>query len=163
MPSPPLPAVHSKRVALFADLIAEELGLSDEHRRHLKRAGLLHDIGKLGVSNKSSTRTASRMTTKGGDPKPSGPGRTILSRITAFSDLAVVAASHHERLDGRGYPHGLTAEALGLDTRNHLRCRRLRALTARPPLTDRPCRSTRPFDHGTGMSAWPSIPTATRR
>ena len=44
-------AGHSDRVSLFADLIAEELGYDAEHRRWLKRAALLHDIGKLGVSN----------------------------------------------------------------------------------------------------------------
>jgi HD-GYP domain-containing protein (c-di-GMP phosphodiesterase class II) len=47
----PFTAGHSERVALFSDLIAEEMGYTAEHRRWLKRAALLHDIGKLGVSN----------------------------------------------------------------------------------------------------------------
>ncbi|WP_377295397.1 HD-GYP domain-containing protein [Rhizobium sp. SG2393] len=138
----PFTSGHSKRVALFADLIAEELGLSDEHRRHLKRAGLLHDIGKLGVSN--------QILDKNGKPDDDewvairshpGLGARILSRITAFSDLAIVAASHHERLDGRGYPHGLTAEALGLDTRIISVADVFDALTA-----DRPYRPAMPID-----------------
>ncbi|SIR17124.1 HDIG domain-containing protein [Rhizobium sp. RU20A] len=138
----PFTSGHSKRVALFADLIAEELGLSDEHRRHLKRAGLLHDIGKLGVSN--------QILDKNGKPDDDewaaikshpGLGERILSRITAFADLAVVAASHHERLDGRGYPRGLTAEALGLDTRIISVADVFDALTA-----DRPYRPAMPID-----------------
>ena len=47
----PYTSGHGERVTLFADLIAEQLGLPAEHRRWLKRAALLHDIGKLGVSN----------------------------------------------------------------------------------------------------------------
>src|ERR1700730_11580199 len=47
----PYTSGHSERVTLFADLIAEQFGLPAEHRRWLKRAALLHDIGKLGVSN----------------------------------------------------------------------------------------------------------------
>src|SRR6202044_3859745 len=47
----PYTSGHSERVTLFTDLIAEQMGLSNEHRRWLKRAALLHDIGKLGVSN----------------------------------------------------------------------------------------------------------------
>jgi HD-GYP domain-containing protein (c-di-GMP phosphodiesterase class II) len=47
----PYTSGHSERVTLFTDLIAEQLGFSDERRRWLKRAALLHDIGKLGVSD----------------------------------------------------------------------------------------------------------------
>ncbi len=138
----PFTSGHSKRVALFADLIAEELSLSDEHRRHLKRAGLLHDIGKLGVSN--------QILDKNGKPDDEewtaikshpGLGERILSRIDAFADLAVVAASHHERLDGRGYPRGLTADDLCLDTRIISVADVFDALTA-----DRPYRAAMSID-----------------
>ncbi|MET3901104.1 HD-GYP domain-containing protein (c-di-GMP phosphodiesterase class II) [Devosia sp. UYZn731] len=61
----PFTAGHSDRVALFADLIAEEMGYSAERRRWLRRAALLHDIGKLGFPTPCSTRTANSMTGNG--------------------------------------------------------------------------------------------------
>ncbi len=109
---------HSERVAIFADLIAAELDFTSEERRWLKRAALLHDIGKLGVSN--------MILDKPGKPNEEEwksirmhavHTETILSRIGAFSDIAAMAAGHHERLDGKGYPKGLTAADLSLETR----------------------------------------------
>jgi HD-GYP domain-containing protein (c-di-GMP phosphodiesterase class II) len=109
---------HSERVAVFADLIAAEFAFAPEHRRWLKRAALLHDIGKLGVSN--------MILDKPGKPDAAEweairmhavNTEVILSRIAAFSDMASIAAAHHERLDGKGYPKGLTAKDLCLETR----------------------------------------------
>lgn len=109
---------HSERVAVFADLIAAEFRFTAEERRWLKRAALLHDIGKLGVSN--------LILDKPGKPNEEEwksirmhavHTETILSRIGAFSDMAAMAAGHHERLDGKGYPKGLTAADLSLETR----------------------------------------------
>ena len=114
----PYTAGHSTRVALYTDMIAEELGFSLERRRWLKRGALLHDVGKLGVSNRILDKPgkldadewvavqAHAMYTE-----------TILSRIDAFSELARVAAAHHERLDGKGYPRGLMADDICLETR----------------------------------------------
>jgi len=114
----PFTSGHSQRVALFSDMIAEELGLGSEKRRWLKRAALLHDIGKLGVSNqildKPSRLDADEWQDVRRHPES---GETILARIAAFADLAVIAAQHHERLDGTGYPRGLSADALSLETR----------------------------------------------
>jgi HD-GYP domain-containing protein (c-di-GMP phosphodiesterase class II) len=109
---------HSERVSVYADLIAGELGYSKQRRRTLKRAALLHDIGKLGVSNaildKPGKLNDSEWTEMRGHALHS---ETILSRIAAFSDLAEIGGAHHERLDGKGYPRGLTATQLSLDTR----------------------------------------------
>ncbi len=114
----PYTSGHSARVALYTDMIAEILELSPERRRWLKRGALLHDVGKLGVSNSVLDKPgklddeewkavqAHAMYTE-----------TILSRIEAFAELAVVAAAHHERLDGKGYPRGLKAEEICLETR----------------------------------------------
>nr|WP_181703376.1 HD domain-containing protein [Chthonobacter albigriseus] len=136
----PYTSGHSDRVALFTDMIAEEIGFSPDRRRWLKRAALLHDIGKLGVSNAVLDK----------------PGRLddeewqamrlhaeyselILSRIGAFAELSRIAGAHHERLDGKGYPKGLTAEAICLETRIISTADVFDALTA-----DRPYRAAMP-------------------
>jgi HD-GYP domain-containing protein (c-di-GMP phosphodiesterase class II) len=68
-----------------------------------------------------------------------GAGAAILSRIGAFGDAARIAGRHHERLDGRGYPHGLGAADLDLDTRIVTAADVFDALTA-----DRPYRAAMP-------------------
>lgn len=131
---------HSERVALFTDLIAKEMGLGDDKRRRLKRAALLHDIGKLGVSNEILDKPAKLDEAEWSAMRhhPS-LGETILSRIEAFEELSRIAATHHERLDGKGYPHGLTAPQIDLDTRIVTAADIFDALTA-----DRPYRAAMP-------------------
>ena len=136
----PYTSGHSERVTLFADLIAEELGLSAEKRRWLKRAALLHDIGKLGVSNSILDKPGKLDDQEWLAMKSHTTlGRTILSRIAAFGDLAEVAGSHHEKLDGSGYPRGLTAGQLPLEVRIVTVADIFDALTA-----DRPYRKAMP-------------------
>ena len=114
----PYTSGHSARVALYADMIAETLGVTPERRRWLKRGALLHDVGKLGVSNsvldKAGKLDADEWLAV---QQHAHYTQTILSRIDAFAELAVVAAAHHERLDGKGYPRGLTADDISLETR----------------------------------------------
>jgi putative nucleotidyltransferase with HDIG domain len=104
---------HSTRVAEIAVGIAREFGCPEELERDLRRAALLHDIGKLGVSN--------RILDKPDKPTPEEfaqiqkhPEYTqqILAQVRAFQPLAHIAGSHHERLDGRGYHRGLEASQL---------------------------------------------------
>ncbi len=114
----PYTAGHSARVALYADLIAETLGLSLARRRWLKRGALLHDVGKLGVSNaildKPGKLDSDEWTAV---KRHASYTESILSRIDAFAELARVSAAHHERLDGGGYPRGLMAADITLETR----------------------------------------------
>jgi HD-GYP domain-containing protein (c-di-GMP phosphodiesterase class II) len=114
----PYTSGHSARVALYADMIAEALEISPERRRWLKRGALLHDVGKLGVSN-SVLDKAGKLDISEWDAVKlhASYTETILSRINAFSELALVAAAHHERLDGAGYPKGLHADQICLETR----------------------------------------------
>jgi HD-GYP domain-containing protein (c-di-GMP phosphodiesterase class II) len=136
----PFTSGHSDRVALFADLIAEELALDGPRRRWLRRAALLHDIGKLGVSNAVLDKPGKLDEVEWAAIKlHPALGETILSRITAFRDLAVIAGAHHERLDGKGYPRGLAAAEIGLDTRIVTAADIFDALTA-----DRPYRARMP-------------------
>ncbi len=109
---------HSNRVALYADMIAEKLGLDVTHRRRLSRAALLHDIGKLGISNgildKPAKLTDDEFATIKTHPILSA---NILRSIPALADMVEVAEGHHERLDGAGYPHGLRGDEIAMDVR----------------------------------------------
>ncbi len=130
----PYTAGHSERVTLFTDLIAEQLGLSAERRRWLKRAALLHDIGKLGVSNSILDKPDKLDADEWASMKMhAAHTETILSRIAAFGDLATVAGAHHERLDGKGYPHGLVGDQIALESRIIIVADIFDALTAERP------------------------------
>ena len=143
----PFTSGHSTRVAFFTDLIAGELDLTPERRRWLKRGALLHDVGKLGVSNS--------ILDKPGKPDevewaairrhPADTAR-ILSRIASFRDLAEMAGAHHERLDGKGYPNGLKGDEISLETRIITTADIFDALTA-----DRPYRAGMPVSQAVGI------------
>ena len=114
------------------------MGLAEERRRWLKRAALLHDIGKLGVSNSILDKPGKL------DPDEwaamqmhAAYSETILSRIAGFAGLAEIAAAHHERLDGKGYPRGLKGDQIALETRIITASDIFDALTA-----DRPYRAS---------------------
>jgi len=162
----PFTAGHSDRVSLFADLIAEELGYSLERRRWLKRAALLHDIGKLGVSNSVLDKNGKPDDEEWAQIRQHPElGRVILSKISAFRDMARIAGDHHERLDGRGYPHGLRDETIDRDTRIVTVADIFDALTA-----DRPYRKAMPvhlafeiMEKDLGTAIDPEIYAALRR
>jgi HD-GYP domain-containing protein (c-di-GMP phosphodiesterase class II) len=114
----PFTAGHSGRVALYSDLIAADLGLGRERRRWLYRGALLHDVGKLGVSNAILDKPGKLDAAEWDAVKKHAEyTEQILSRIPQFTELAVVAAAHHERLDGKGYPRGIAADEIALETR----------------------------------------------
>lgn len=130
-------AGHSARVGMITDKIAEKLGMSSASRRLLRRAAILHDVGKLGVSSAilekpgkldaeewESMRAHAALTTN------------ILGQIGVMSEMAMIAGSHHERLDGKGYPLGLNESSISLESRIITIADIYDALTA-----DRPYRS----------------------
>jgi putative nucleotidyltransferase with HDIG domain len=133
----PYTSGHSTRVAELTDLIAAELGFGGQRRRWLRRAALLHDIGKLGVSNrildKPGKLNAAEWTAM---QSHAMLGETILSRIAAFGELAAVAGAHHERLDGKGYPRGVSGDQIRLETRVVTTADIFDALTQRRPYRD---------------------------
>jgi HD-GYP domain-containing protein (c-di-GMP phosphodiesterase class II) len=136
----PYTSGHSGRVAIVTDLIAREMGLDSERRRSLKRVALLHDIGKLGVSNSILDKPGSLNDDERATVQlHAGLSEQILSRISCFADLAKVAGAHHERLDGKGYPRGLSGDDIDLDTRIISTADVFDALTA-----DRPYRPAMP-------------------
>lgn len=104
---------HSTGVAEKAVGIGTVLGLGHAALRDLRRAALLHDIGKLGISNRILDKPG-RLSDAEMDEMRLHPiyTRRILERVSAFAELAYAASLHHERLDGRGYPYGLSAAEL---------------------------------------------------
>ncbi|HST62997.1 MAG TPA: HD domain-containing phosphohydrolase [Longimicrobium sp.] len=104
---------HSEGVALYADAIGRTLGFTPEALRDLRRAALLHDVGKLGVSNRILDKPE-KLTEEEYAVVKRHPEHTyqILARVARFRELADTAASHHERMDGRGYHRGLPAGGL---------------------------------------------------
>ena len=109
----PWTACHSQGVSDISVGIATELGMTPHEVRRIKRAGLLHDVGKLGVSNTILDKPG-KLTDEEFDRLKLHPAQTlrILERVKCFSDFASIAASHHERLDGKGYYRGLDASQL---------------------------------------------------
>lgn len=109
---------HSQRVARFADAVARELGLSEQRRRWLYRGALLHDLGKLGVSNAILDKPGALDAQEWEAVKRHASyTEEILMRVRIFRELAPVAGAHHERPDGTGYPKRLAGEAISLETR----------------------------------------------
>jgi len=143
----PYTAGHSGRVALYSDLIAAELGLSAERRRWLYRGALLHDVGKLGVSNAVLDKPGKLDAAEWEAVRKHAMfTEEILSRIPQFEELAVVAAAHHERLDGKGYPRGISADDIALETRIITTADIFDAITA-----ERPYRAAIPLDKSLEM------------
>ncbi|MEO7635162.1 MAG: HD domain-containing phosphohydrolase [Sphingomicrobium sp.] len=138
----PYTSGHSARVADLAQGIGRELGVSPARQSWLRRAGLLHDIGKLGVSNAILDKPGSLNQAEWVEMRGhAGHTREILDRVGALSELADVAAAHHERLDGAGYPRGLADQQIRRETRIITVCDFYDALTA-----DRPYRAAMDSD-----------------
>ena len=109
---------HSQRVAAIAGRLARRFGFAGDRLRDVRIGALLHDLGKLGVPNTILDKPASLGPAEW-DVIRRHPqlSRQILAQIDLFSAVAEIAACHHERLDGKGYFRGLSAEALGLSAR----------------------------------------------
>jgi putative nucleotidyltransferase with HDIG domain len=109
---------HSSRVTGYTVAIAEQFGYGAEQLSTLRRAALLHDIGKLGISNAILDKPA-RLTEEEFDSMKQHPrfSYEILGRIKGFERITEIASAHHEKLNGRGYWRGIDASALDLDMR----------------------------------------------
>jgi HD-GYP domain-containing protein (c-di-GMP phosphodiesterase class II) len=103
---------------LIVQGLAKALGADERTVPDLARAAMLHDIGKLAISNVILDKPAPLTRAEFGEIR-AHPLTTerIVSRVPGFEHLAGLAAAHHERLDGSGYPHGLREEELTLPMR----------------------------------------------
>ncbi|HFE52790.1 MAG TPA: response regulator [Bacteroidetes bacterium] len=109
---------HSRRVAQISAFLAEKLGLSSPEVRRIELAGLLHDIGKVGVHEQllllPRPLTEEEFAQIRIHPEL---GAKIVRPLDELSDLVPAILGHHERLDGSGYPQGLTEDEISLEAR----------------------------------------------
>lgn len=114
----PFTKQHSEGVAQLAKFLGRHFGLPEIQCEKLEMAGLLHDIGKLGVPDelleKSGGLSAQEMSTM---KRHSFDSYHLLRRITGLCDVAEWAAQHHEREDGSGYPYRLTSDEISLEAK----------------------------------------------
>ncbi|QRN85607.1 HD-GYP domain-containing protein [Clostridia bacterium] len=109
---------HSQRVGSLCEAIARRLGLEMEEVSKIKNAGLLHDIGKIAVSNSVLDKTGPLNELEWAEIRGhSISGYNILCGTLTFSDVASFILDHHERLDGSGYPNGKKGTEISLGAR----------------------------------------------
>lgn len=130
----PWTAAHSQGVSEVAVGIATELGLAQPEIIKIRRAGLLHDLGKLGVSNtildKPGKLDDAELAILRRHPEFT---HTMLKHVAAFDSIADLAASHHERLDGKGYHRGIDGGDLSPSARALVVADMYEALAAHRP------------------------------
>lgn len=109
---------HSERVGILARLTGLALGLDRERVQALEWAGLLHDVGKIGVAeqilNKPGELTASELKLMRDHPRI---GHDMLKPVARFEPVLAAVLYHHENYDGSGYPAGLRGDEIPLDAR----------------------------------------------
>jgi putative nucleotidyltransferase with HDIG domain len=114
----PYTAGHSKRVAAYSKLLAEDLGLTLEEVDHIECGALMHDIGKVGVPDavlfKPGALDAEERMLIRGHPVI---GAGILKGVPSMAEIVPCILHHHERVDGKGYPDGLAGEEIPLGAR----------------------------------------------
>jgi diguanylate cyclase (GGDEF)-like protein/PAS domain S-box-containing protein len=104
---------HSKRVSELCGMIASALLLNNDSINLIKIAGLMHDIGKIGIPDSILNKNGSLNAEEWDEVKRhSEVGYRILSSVTEFSEISEYVLSHHERWDGTGYPQGLKGEEI---------------------------------------------------
>ena len=102
---------HSKNVSYLATQLARAIGLDAEHVEMIRQAGLLHDIGKIGIPESILAKT-SRLTAEEYDVMKGHVENSIamIRHLPSLDYVIPIAISHHERYDGTGYPRGLSGE-----------------------------------------------------
>jgi diguanylate cyclase (GGDEF)-like protein/putative nucleotidyltransferase with HDIG domain len=110
-------ARHSQTVGRYAEEIARTLGLPETHVERIRAAGVLHDIGKLGVAD-AVLKKPGKLTDEEWAEMRRHPelGARILDHAN-LRDISAWVLAHHERIDGRGYPHGLAGDVIPLEAR----------------------------------------------
>ena len=132
---------HSERVMAYARLLAEAAGIDEEGCTILGKGALLHDIGKIGVSDNILLKPAKLDEAEWGIMRRHPTvGYEILSGIRYFAGAAELVLCHHERYDGTGYPHRLLGENIPISARIFSLVDTLDAMTS-----DRPYRKALTF------------------
>jgi len=134
---------HSERVGKYSEIIARELGWSEDEVEGIQIAGYLHDIGKL-IVDRDIINAPYHIDAKSSSELNRHPnaGYEILAPIRhPYADIPFMAKHHHERLDGRGYPDGLTDQQIPIGAKIVALADSFDAMT-----TDRPYRRRRSFE-----------------
>ncbi|TXT18856.1 MAG: PAS domain S-box/diguanylate cyclase (GGDEF) domain-containing protein [Erysipelotrichaceae bacterium] len=110
--------MHSSRVSLYCEKLALALGYTPEHVNQIKTAGLVHDIGKIGIDERILNKVE-RLDNEEwlSIRKHPEAGWRILNSVNEFSELSEFILTHHEHYDGSGYPRGLKGEAIPIEAR----------------------------------------------
>ena len=108
---------HSERVSKYATLMAQKLNLPEEQVHEIKVAGMLHDIGKIGVAD-SILNKPGKLSKEEFEEMKRHPsiGTYILNTLNLSENTLNAINYHHERFDGKGYPLGLKGKELPLET-----------------------------------------------
>lgn len=110
--------LHSKRVSELCESLARKIDLDENEVNQLRLAGLMHDIGKIGIDEKIlNNRSKLKKDEWAEVRRHSEIGYRILSSVNEFSEIADCILEHHERWDGKGYPRGLRGEEISLQAR----------------------------------------------
>jgi len=134
---------HSERVGKYSEIIAREMGWTEDEVEGIQIAGYLHDIGKL-IVDRDIINAPYNIDAKNSSELNRHPsaGYEILAPINhPYADIPLMAKYHHERLDGRGYPDGLTDEQIPMGAKIVSLADSFDAMT-----TDRPYRRRRSFE-----------------
>ena len=134
---------HSERVGRYSEIIAREMGWSEEEVEGIQIAGYLHDIGKL-IVDRDIINAPYHIDAKQSSDLNRHPsaGYEILAPIRhPYADIPLMAKHHHERLDGRGYPDGLTDQQIPIGAKIVSLADSFDAMT-----TDRPYKRRRSFE-----------------
>ncbi|MBN2232934.1 MAG: response regulator [Deltaproteobacteria bacterium] len=154
---------HSHRVAFYASLMAENIGLSVEDKKNLEYAALLHDVGKIGISDQILNKPG-RLTNVEYEIIKSHPGKEvkILEPLSFLRHILPIIEAHHERFDGTGYPNGVAGEDIPFMARIITACDAYDAMTSdrsyREPLS--PAAALEEIRSGSGTQFDPRIVTA---
>lgn len=104
---------HCERVTKYSLVIAKKMGLDEEELLGLEFAGLLHDIGKIGIPSEIINKQG-RLTSEEYEVVKRHPelGYDMLKSMTFLDSSSKILLQHHERIDGKGYPYGLEADEI---------------------------------------------------
>lgn len=111
-------AAHSKRVSFYAVRLAARFGVAGQALNVIRKGALLHDIGKIGISDRILLKPAGLTDEEWAEMRKHPEiGARILRRIPSLREAAEIVAAHHERFDGTGYPNALEGSAIPLGGR----------------------------------------------
>ena len=130
-------AGHSAAVAIYSRDIADRMGLPPETQDLAYLCGLVHDIGKIGLSPGLLEKPgALTLDERRQMQEHSAIGERILAHVDEYSEIATIVRHHHERIDGQGYPDGLAGDAIPLVSRIIAAADAYNAMTSDRPYRD---------------------------